>query len=290
MIEDMLTEYRVMVANYTRMTQPIPPQIEAAQAWMESHASDLSFAPNIPLIALGTLCVAILGEVFVTICFGSSSCAGYVDCSLRLAAVAFVLIIIAVATSIFAGSGMAITLSHFCMNPDANTLAYAQFFGNSTHVDDVTQFYITGDVVNPVVTMADMGKKYIDGLEGIYRNFKSGIDFTESLCAESADALNITNLGDEAIEVLANAKKILQARNIWPLYQVVVREGVCQDLIRSLSNMVILQCLVGLILFPMCAILAHRFLVKWSDWEQSVEDSGTSDQESMWMLDEKENE
>ena len=158
----------------------------------------------------------------MTTCVGSSSCAGCVDHSLKVAAVAFVLIIIAVASAICAGSGIAIALSHFCMNPDANTLAYAKYYANSFSVDHVSQFYLTGDVVNPVVTMADMGKKYIVGLEGVYQNFKAGIDFTESLCSEPADALNLTILGDEAIEVLTTAKDILQARNIWPLYQIVV--------------------------------------------------------------------
>jgi len=289
MIEDMLIEYQVMVSNYTHMTQPIPPQIEAAQDWVKTHDRDLSFAPNIPLVLLGTICLIILGEALITICVGTSSCARCVDCNLRVASVAFVLLIIAVATAIAAGSTISITVSHACMNPDVNTLAYAKYYGNSSTVDDVTKFYLTGDVVNPVVTMADMAKKYIVGLLNVYHNFQAGIDFVEGLCSQP-DALNLTKVGEEAIFVLATAKGVLRARNIWPYYEKVVREGVCHDLIRSLTNMVLLQGLVGLILFPVCAIMTHRFLVRWSDWEEFVEDGGDDDSSKVLVMTDEESE
>jgi hypothetical protein len=271
-IQDDLSQYKAMVNNYTNRVEPIPSKVQTAQEYLIANEDYLSFLPNVPLILLGLICLGILGEAFITVRHGTSSFAKCVDKGLRMSVVIFVFIILAVATAIMVGSLFSIAFAHFCLHPDRNTMAYSSL-ANSSMIANMTEYYLMGDKANPVFKMSQMARKYLVGLNGVYVNFQSGIDFVESLCTANSH-INVTSLAVEAIDVLANADHILRANSIWPYYQLVVRRGICKDLTRSLTQMVFLQTIVGLILFPVCAIVTHSFLVKWSAWEKYVEKGG----------------
>lgn len=289
MIEMNLEDYKKMVNNYSGRVENIPGEIALARDWVEANSRKLSFAPNIPLLVLGTICIIILGEALITISCKSSSCAKCVDVGLRISAIFFVLIILVVAVTVAVSSTMAITFSHFCREPEINTLEYVKYYANSSTVEKATQFYLQGDVINPIQKMAQLAKKYIVGLKNVYQSFDWVVHFAESLCSK-AKWLNITTLADESLAVLTHANEILKGSNIWPFYTHLVRSGVCGNLVASLSLMVIFQCTVGLILFPICAVLTHRFLAAWSDWEQYVEDGGESDSEKASILEDQSDE
>lgn len=300
-IEHDLSHYKEMVNNYSNKAQTIPLHVKKARDFAVGNEETLSFLPNVPLILLGFTCLAILGEAYITVRIGSSSCAQCVETGLRVATIVFVMIILLVAISITVSSTIAITASHFCIHPDKNTMAYSSL-ANSTMVGNATRFYVMGDTLNPIFTMSQVARKYLLGLNGVFLRFKPLVNFAQSLCTTSRQ-LNLTALAVEAIDVLENADRILQAQKLWPYYQLVVRRGVCKDLTRNLSQMVVLQFIIGLILFPTCAIATHSFLVKWSAWEQywkTQDDNGVAelddeltgltytDNEEEWEYDEDE--
>jgi len=290
-IETSLLDYRGMVNNYTLTVLPVPEQVNEKQLWVKDHDTMLSFVPNLPLIFLATVCLIILAEAMVTVYVGTSSCARCVDSGLRMSAVVFVLIILIVAATIAVGSTIGITASHFCMEPDDNAITYVRYFANKTNsttlemtIDETTGYYLTGQVLNPIISMSQKARKYIVSIEKVYKLFKPVVDNMEALCTTES-GINVTSLATEAYDVLGHAQTLLDGRNVWPFYENAVRKGICTDLTLSLLLMVIFQCIVGLILFPICAVLTHRFLVQWSDYEKWVESQGL--EEGSRMLEEE---
>ncbi|CAE7237419.1 grpE [Symbiodinium pilosum] len=106
-------------------------------------------------------------------------------------------------------------------------------------------------------------------------------------------ALDVNAIAVQAREILDRARRLLKGENIYPYYWKIIRAGTCNVVISGVGWMWLLQVLVGIVLFPLCAILTHKFLVDWAAWQKVREarrakkggnlsdDSSDSDDESL---------
>jgi len=268
-VSDNLENIQAMVYNYSAQAVEIPPKIKKVHAFIEENDMALVWLPNIPLITLALVCLGILLEAVVTVCCNTSSCARCADASLKGATVCFVLIVLLVTIVVAVLSTAGVGISQFCQDPDYNTRAYAAYYANSSEIAETVQHYVEGQVTSPVKAIISISRKYIQNLEQIFEALQGVVNTFEKLCA-AAKSVNVTTLAVTAIEILNNAEMLLDEHNIWPYYEGIVRKGICYDLVNTLGLMCCFQSVIGLILFPICAIMTHRFLVKWAHYEDGL--------------------
>merc|ERR1711879_738355 len=117
---------------------------------------------------------------------------------------------------------------------------------------------------------ADMAEKYVNHIERVYHENRHAFNMVETACPELLD-VNVSRIAIEAREVLDNCKVILAGDNVWPYYNRVIRAGACDSIVESIGWSSSLIFVVGLVFFPLCAILTHRFLARWANWATSQE-------------------
>merc|ERR1712107_501254 len=110
-----------------------------------------------------------------------------------------------------------------------------------------------------------MAEHYITNTERLFHEYRLSVNMVEQACPELAD-INVTRIALEAQDVLDESKHLLSGENVWPYYDRVVRAGACDSIIETIGLLSSLMFVVGLIFFPLCAILTHRFLLRWADW------------------------
>merc|ERR1712048_1352566 len=145
---------------------------------------------------------------------------------------------------------------------------------NMTEVHNISQFYLFGTMQNPIIGYADMAEKYVNHIERIYNENRYAFELVESACPELVD-VNVSRIAIEAREVLDNCKTILSGENVWPYYNRIIRAGACDSIVESIGWSSSLIFVVGLVFFPLCAIVTHRYLTRWADWASSREASLT---------------
>merc|ERR1712151_1328597 len=71
--------------------------------------------------------------------------------------------------------------------------------------------------------------------------------------------------------------------NVWPYYNRVVRAGACDSIVEDIGWSSSLMFVVGLVLFPLCAMVTHRFLVQWAEWAAAQEASKAAQKNRYWQ-------
>jgi len=81
----------------------------------------------------------------------------------------------------------------------------------------------------------------------------------------------------EARSVLKTCSMMMEPANLYPFYNQMVREALCRDLTMSFSTFPVFTVLLGLVVYPLTAVVTHRFLVHFTYWKRSqVEAFGPS--------------
>jgi len=282
-LTDDLIYYKSMVNNYTGMVEDIPTKVLAAREFVVDHEFELTVLPLIPLVFLATVCLFVLFHALSAVLTGTDFVCRCCDSGigLRLSAVVFVIIIVSVAAVTGVSSTMGVGFSSFCMDPEYNTMAYVEHASNNSEkMTDIVEFYLSGHGANPVIKMSQMARKYIEGIDNTYKSLYPEFKFGESVC-DALKGVNVTVMTIAATEVLIHAETLLKGKSIWPYYKDLVRTGICTDAVNGLGKTTLFQCILGLILFPITAIMAHKFLVDWSDYEDSVKDCDEEDDEGV---------
>merc|ERR1719343_451132 len=117
-----------------------------------------------------------------------------------------------------------------------------------------------------------MADKYITHLKRLYEDHYTAFRMLEQACPE-LEHVNVTRIALEARDVLEVSRHLLSGENVWPYYDRVIRAGACDSIVESIGWLTSLMFIMGLIFFPLCAIVTHRFLVRWADWAASNEAS-----------------
>eukprot|EP00931_Biecheleriopsis_adriatica_P064746 TRINITY_DN39458_c0_g1_i1.p1 TRINITY_DN39458_c0_g1~~TRINITY_DN39458_c0_g1_i1.p1 ORF type:complete len:722 (-),score=143.94 TRINITY_DN39458_c0_g1_i1:46-2211(-) len=278
-----LDQYVDMINQYHGILVKIPDQVQAAQAWFDAKKSLGIALPLAPPLVLSVVCSLIVVEAVLTSVYGNSALAGQVDRGLKIAAVVFLFVIAAVAVLACIETFLLIVLSNFCIDVDPNVLSYVN--SSTQHLTgliyNVTEYYIRGDVRNPISGYEDLAEKYIGEVNDLFDAAQVGMENLGTRCDALAD-VHLPEIAANADSILDHAQDLLRKGNIYPYYKSIIRSGICNEAIKVLSWMWLSHIVVGLILFPLCALLAHMFLVDWAAWHKVQEgDSGDNGEDSV---------
>jgi len=175
---------------------------------------------------------------------------------------------------------VACILSSFCVDVDMNVVEAVDKQTkdtNYTEISDMTRFYILGSgVTNPVMRYAKTAMTLIDEIYDVYMQFELFIQMYYPSCRPLED-IQMKKIAKEARKVLVKCIQLLEPQNIYPYYNIVVREAICGDLMHSLASFPIFTLVLGLGIFPYGVVLTHRYLVRWAWWKQEHEKGGHSD-------------
>lgn len=161
-----------------------------------------------------------------------------------------------------------ITVSHFCINPEFNAWRYASHFSNIEIVDQLTDHYLLGREVNPILHYTNTARKYMDNIEYQYWKFRPHFDFLEGLCAAST-GIDLEPVFATINTVLDHTDEVLDSRNIWePLGEGVIRNALCTNLVLVTSLNCLVSYVLGVLLVPVWLIANHIFLLEWSRYMQ----------------------
>lgn len=106
-----------------------------------------------------------------------------------------------------------------------------------------------------------------------------------SAVGTNASKVDVEKIFAEATLILNRVTMLLQPANLYPFYDDILHGVLCGEVVPSLANFLLLTFLVGLVLFPWCAILTHRYLIRWMHWKLDQDgvlydgESGSADSE-----------
>ncbi|CAJ1382997.1 unnamed protein product [Effrenium voratum] len=264
-----IDQYVDQVYSIVDIVVPVPDQISKFREFAEGQRKVFVRLPLAPLALMAVICGLIVIEALTTEICRNSAFAKCVDSGLRLAAVVFALVIFTVTILVFAETVMMIVLSKFCEDVDHNVLLYvnATTHSISAQIPELANYYIRGSEHNPVVEYDNLATKYINQIQDYYQKASIGLAGLGLACP-AFFKLDVNDIAHKARAILTRARGLLAGENIYPYYTKVVRTGACDIIIAGVGWMWLLQIVVGLILFPLCAVLTHRFLVRWAAWCQ----------------------
>ncbi|CAK9082448.1 unnamed protein product [Durusdinium trenchii] len=262
-----IDDYVDQVYSIVDIVVPIPEQIAEFRKFASGHRKLSVRLPLAPLLLMAVICGGIVLEATMTTCCRSSSLTRCVDTGLKLAAVIFALIILVVTFLIFVETILLITLSKFCEDVDNNVLSYinSTTWNVSNVIPEIAEYYIRGADKNPIVEYDTLALKYINQIQDYYMKASIALAGFGMVCPAFM-TLDVNAIARKAKDILARARILLKGDNIYPYYIQVVRWGICNIVISGVGWMWVLQVVVGLVLFPLCAILTHKFLVGWAAW------------------------
>lgn len=262
-----IDDYVDQVYSIVDIVVPIPDQIKKFREFASGQRPTSVRLPLAPLGLMAAICALIVLEATMTTCCRNSSITKCVDAGLKLAAALFSLIILVVAILICVETILMIILSKFCEDVDHNVLSYinSTTYNISGVIPEIANYYIRGAEKNPVMEYDALARKYINQIQDYYDKAKIGLAGFGLACP-AFFKLDVDDIAIKARQILDRAKNLLKGNNIYPYYRQVVRKGICNVVIAGVGWMWLLQVVTGLILFPLCAILTHKFLVGWTAW------------------------
>jgi len=262
-----IEDYVEQVYAYVDIVVPIPEQIEKFRSFASGQRRLSVRLPLAPLALMAAICALIVLEAIMTTCCRSSTLTRCVDRGLKLAAALFSLIILVVSGLIFVETILMIVLSKFCEDVDGNVMSY---INSTTHditplIPEIANYYIRGAERNPIVEYDALARKYINQIQDYYNQASIALAGFGMICP-AFFKLDINEIAVKAKRILTRARTLLKGDNIYPYYIEVVRQGICHVVIEGVGWMWFLQVSIGMCLFPLCAILTHKFLVGWAAW------------------------
>lgn len=274
-------QYCDKAEDFYKQIKPLPAKVEEAREFMHGFFPWLKWGPLLPVLAMTLANAFMVLEAILTRLFGTSTVARGEDIAMHVAAVFFFLVIVFVAAISAAEVAVGIAASLFCDNVDDNILQYGAFY-LSNHTDlpasqremmiNLTTFYVRGGLPSPLGTKMMTLKKYVRAIILYYQ-----VDFVQDnkqapqeICPAFQN-ISANDVFRPMKYTLHNMSQVLRASNVYPYYDGVVHQIMCGSVIATLGWTVVTQAIVGLICFPACAVLTHRFLSSWAVWKSRAE-------------------
>jgi hypothetical protein len=277
--------YTDLVQEYAAMIEPLPGLYEDAHRTVHSMYPFIAFAPLVPTLVVGLICLLMVGEGLLTACVGHSgfhhlsAVARCEDWGLRLSSSFMALVVLAIAIFSAVELEAAFLSAKFCVNVDENVLDLAS--EQPEVVYNLTRHYVVGDVYNPILIQGSTIRKYALTVLYLWGRIKTSP--LGGACTSLED-ISVEQTARRARTLWRRARKIMRIANIYPVYDEIVHDGLCGSMLHALGSVILFQTVVCLVCFPICAVLTHRFLSRWADWKAQAEADGVTKQES-WVSD-----
>lgn len=264
--------YMADVRRYNAMIGPIPGRLQSldSDGVMDKGQDMLFVALAVPLLLVGGACITMVVVVLGAACFRKGSCVSQCEeyfmtgCASLLMAM-----IITLVAAISAGQlSVAIGLSVFCADADANfmkvlarDLAADLGINSSTlasHRDTLVttaQFYVTGEGPNPILERVLQAHEALDSCGDSLDEMS--LYSTNPVILMTCDGDVFSAMLDDINASLAEARTevhscevLLEPSNLYPYYEAAVHEEACGAIIDGFAWLAVIQSVVGVMLLP----------------------------------------
>jgi hypothetical protein len=283
MSEGAVTKYTAKAEDLYEAVKPLPAQVEFAHAKLQSFYPFLKWVPLVPVIVTALISGFLVMEALLTQRCATGALAKAEDCGMRLSAGIFFVAILLVAVIATTELVVGIVASIFCRDVDDNILVYMDWaLEEKSNMSNVTQLliyhtaehYMTGRVANPIVPKVSTLRKYAKVIHGyLHQDMVNDNKEVPSAVCPGLEGLSTGAVFGVGQQLLRNASQLMRTSNIYPYYHNVVHQAMCGSFIDTLGNIMVMQVIVGILCFPLCAILTHRFLGSWAAWKASTEEA-----------------
>lgn len=265
-------QYVATVHRLHSILKDLPRMVHKVKHLVHEKEATLFWVPLLPVLVLAVVTTVMIVEAIIVTCVGKIKMVLWFDKSLRLAIVPYSLLIMFVAVFCLIGFAMASTFSSFCVDVDNNMLTLASSFTeprNLTDVYEMCEFYLKGSGTNnPAAKYSKMALQQINLIYDVYLQFKPVVDSYGVSCP-ALKSVKIEQISREAKYILRHCSLMLEPANLYPIYQKMVHEALCRDLVASLASFPVFTVILGLVVYPLSAVFTHRFLVSWAMWKKS---------------------
>jgi len=265
-------KYMDSVNQINELLGSLPGLAKEVKRTIVKHSNMAFYAPLVPVLTVAVVSIVIVAEAFIITSFGGLKWAVRLDRTFKIGAIFFAVMIMFVACFACAGIMAAMALSSFCHDVDANVIQLVENRVQGTNLTDVldfTRYYLTGaGIMNPVMLYIKKARLYIDEILDVYVQFEGIVQSFYPTCSPLED-IKLRRIAKEARQVLQACTDLLEPSNVYPYYEEVVRGGVCQEVMHSLANFPMFTLFLGCVIFPYCAVMAHRYVVHWSYWKHT---------------------
>jgi len=224
---------------------------------------------------LTPLCLVFIVTVVITslvCCANTGTCSGCMmrSCSPLLFAPTVLLLSLTSAFQLWAG----ITTGSFCVNANANELAYAKFyFGENSTEYQLSKYYLDGgNATNPLLQEMDKAQLYVNKMD-------SDLTTLRPLIAQQCghDVEKIVSGVDTDLQTfnatISKASNILSQQHMQPYYEAILPEGLCEKFVDGLGWLIIFQVVTGLMCLPCLACAATKYLGRQAQYFRHHEEA-----------------
>mmetsp|Transcript_3923 Transcript_3923/g.9823 ORF Transcript_3923/g.9823 Transcript_3923/m.9823 type:complete len:519 (-) Transcript_3923:236-1792(-) len=265
-------KYMKSVNQINELLGSLPGLAKEVKRTIVRHSNLAFYAPLVPVLTVAVVSIVVVAEAFIITQFGGLKWAVRLDKTFKCGSIFFAFMIMFVACFACAGIMAAMALSSFCHDVDANVIHMVENRVHGTNLTDVldfTRYYLTGSgIMNPVMVYIKKARLYIDEILDVYLQFEGVVQSFYPTCSPLED-IKVRRIAKEARQVLQACSDLLEPSNVYPYYEEVVRGGVCQEVMHSLANFPMFTLFLGCVIFPYCAVMAHRYVVHWSYWKHT---------------------
>lgn len=257
-----LQEYQHQVDAYRSVVETLPQQLSDVKALGKKVATVIGAGLMAPMGLVFACCVIVLLTVA---CTRSGNCTGsFVRCQgCSILSPTVLLVSAAAAAQLEVG----IVTSSFCVNVDANTLAYiAHAAGANSTTYAVSQYYIASQGTNPLLEA--IGRAGVQ-LQQVNQSMGEFGGVIAQYCPSWDGAATVTEGLATAQDCLAVGKRLLSADNVNRYYDQAIRQDACKTGVIGLAWLVMFQVAVGMLCLPCLASLANCHLKARAQWHNS---------------------
>lgn len=260
-VEGDLNMYNEMIMGYLGNVEAVPELLLQTKSLVANVAKTALWFAITPLALVCFLALGVFASVFVIRCEDNirNSIRSMIHYML-IYAPCFVFIMLTASVAASLGFFVSTSISHFCTNPEVNAWEYVRWFQNDSMVEQISDHYLLGRRINPIVEYVNLAEKYMDNVEYQYWKFRPHVDAVEWLCL-AANGLDLEPIFTGISSTLDTARGILEGPMIWKAVgDSLFRRSLCTDFNLVLVGNSLGQYFVGVILAPLCAYFAHRYL------------------------------
>jgi len=270
-VKDLKT-YIAQINQYTAEVAPLASKLHDVHSHSKETGALIASGLALPMLLVGASCIIIFLAVLATRGCGGSGMAKCNDCCLIRLGSLFIASSVFLAAAI-SGSEMyvGVVTGVFCTNADANVLSYAKnAFGNSSVEYEAASYYIIGAGVNP------LNKTLFDAGQMVRKSNKTFMDMEQqygTLIQSVCNGWTATEINQGMHDISADIAiglQLVNVDNIYPYYDEIIHEDMCETVVGGLGWLVVCQLLVGLLCLPALAMMSASFFTRWAVWKETL--------------------
>jgi len=254
--------YQTSVAAFADSGSAVLTNVE----WVQTHFRTL--AASIGVMVSGPLALVVICCLleFLAVCFARTGrCTR--TCMCMLTPVIFAPTILAVAFSSSGQMWVGVTLSSFCKDVDANTLAWVGHArGTDSTIFQFTEYYLTENGTNPIAAELQVALSYVKTLQ---KKIDTLAPLAAEYCSNWTGQQAVTDELADVTQEIVGAEALMEYDRIHHYYSVAIESDACGTVIIGLGWLVLSQVIVGLCMLPLLTCASDDYLHRRILWHEA---------------------